>query len=103
MDEVSRRSKEIAIRKVNGATVRDILELFIRDIMKVAVPSVVVGCIGGWLISAWWLQNFSQRITLTPIPFLVVTLVILLIISLSVVLNSYAVAVSNPVKYLKDE
>lgn len=103
MDEVSRRSKEIAIRKVNGATVKNILELFIRDIMKVAVPSVVVGCIGGWLISGWWLQNFSQRITLTPIPFVVVTLLILLIISLSVIFNSYKVAVSNPVKYLKDE
>ncbi len=102
-DEVARRSKEIAIRKVNGAHVGDILRLFVRDIMRVAVPSVLVGCVGAWLIAAKWLQNFTVRIQLTPWIFLAVTAAILLIIGLSVVLNCRKVAASNPVKYLKDE
>lgn len=102
-DEVARRSKEIAIRKVNGAKVSDILRLFVRDIMRVAVPSVLVGCVGAWLIAAKWLQNFTVRIHLTPWIFLGVTIVILLIIGVSIVLNCRKVAASNPVKYLKDE
>ncbi len=102
-DEVARRSKEIAIRKVNGAKVSDILRLFVKDILRVALPSVLVGCVGAWLIAAQWLQNFTVRIQLTPWGFLLVTVAILLLISLSVVANCRKVAVSNPVKYLKDE
>ena len=102
-DEVARRSKEIAIRKVNGAKVSDILRLFVKDIMRVALPSVLVGCVGAWLIAAQWLQNFTVRIHLTPWSFLVVTVAVLLVISLSVVVNCRKVATSNPVKYLKDE
>lgn len=102
-DEVARRSKEIAIRKVNGAKVSDILRLFVKDIMRVALPSVLVGCVGAWLIVAQWLQNFTVRIHLTPWSFLIVTVALLLVISLSVVVNCRKVATSNPVKYLKDE
>lgn len=102
-DEVQRRSKEIAIRKVNGARVADILRLFLADIIKIAVPSILAGCVGAWLIAAKWLQNFTVRVELTAWPFLVVTLTILLIISISVVINCRRIANSNPVNYLKDE
>lgn len=102
-DEVQRRSKEIAIRKVNGATVSDILRLFIKDIIKIAIPSIIVGDIGAWLIAAQWLQSFTERIALTVWPFVAVTVGILFVIIMCVVVNSYKIAVSNPVKYLKDE
>ncbi len=102
-DEVARRSKEIAIRKVNGARVSDILRLFVKDILRVALPSVLVGCVGAWLIAAKWLQNFTVRIRIAPWDFLLVTVAILLVICLSIVLNCRKVAMSNPVKYLKDE
>ena len=39
-DEVNRRRKEIAIRKVNGAKVNDILRIFLKDIMKIALPRI---------------------------------------------------------------
>ena len=42
-DEVQRRAKEIAIRKVNGTTVGKILRIFCFDILKVAVPSLLAG------------------------------------------------------------
>lgn len=102
-DEVQRRSKEIAIRKVNGAKVSDILKLFIKDIIKIAVPSIIVGDIGAWLIAVQWLQSFTVRINLTVVPFVIVTIGILLIICVSVMINCWRVANSNPVKYLKDE
>ena len=47
-DEINRRHKEIAIRKVNGARVRDILNIFQRDIMKTASPAVIVGAVAAY-------------------------------------------------------
>ena len=102
-DEVNRRRKEIAIRKVNGAKVKDILRIFLRDIVKIALPCIVVGDIGAWLIARQWLMSFSEKITLTPLLFIAVTVMLLLIICCSVVSNCYKVANGNPVKYLKDE
>lgn len=45
-DEVRRRSKEIAIRKVNGAESSTILEMLSRDVLWVAVPAVIMGTVG---------------------------------------------------------
>ena len=102
-DEVNRRRKEIAIRKVNGAKVKDILRIFLKNIMKIALPCIIVGDIGAWLIARQWLMSFSEKITLTPLLFICVTILLLVIIALSVIINCYKVANSNPVKYLKDE
>ena len=98
-----RRRKEIAIRKVNGAKVKDILRIFLKDIMKIALPCIIVGDLGAWLIARQWLMSFSEKITMTPLLFIGVTIILLVIIGLSVIINCYKVANSNPVKYLKDE
>lgn len=103
VDEVNRRSKEIAIRKVNGATVADILGIFIRSIMVIALPSVVVGCIASYIIAAEWIQSFAKRISISPLYFIVTAIVMIGIIVAMVVINSRKVANSNPMKYLKDE
>ena len=102
-DEVNCRRKEIAIRKVNGAKVKDILRIFLKDIMKIALPCIIVGDLGAWLIARQWLMSFCEKITMTPLLFIGVTIILLVIIGLSVVINCYKVANSNPVKYLKDE
>lgn len=102
-DEVNRRRKEIAIRKVNGAKVKDILRIFLKDIMKIALPCIIVGDIVAWLIARQWLMSFSEKISITPLLFICVTILLLVIIALSVIINCYKVANSNPVKYLKDE
>lgn len=48
-------------------------------------------------------MSFSEKITMTPLLFIGVTIILLVIIGLSVIINCYKVANSNPVKYLKDE
>ncbi|WP_297007880.1 ABC transporter permease [Prevotella sp.] len=102
-DEVNRRRKEIAIRKVNGAKVKDILRIFLKDIIKIALPCIIVGDIAAWLIARQWLMSFSEKISITPLLFICVTILLLVIIALSVIINCYKVANGNPVKYLKDE
>ena len=102
-DEVNRRHKEIAIRKVNGALLRDILRIFVRDISRIAVPSLMAGGVAAWFISSSWLQSFSGRISLSPLLFIACILILFIVIVAVVVANCYKVANSNPVEYLKQE
>ena len=103
IDEVNRRRKEIAIRKVNGAKVMDILSIFVRSILWIAMPSLAVGCIAAVVLSNQWLTAFSEKITLSPLVFLTSFIVLLVLVVAVVVINSYKIANGNPVKYLKDE
>lgn len=103
IDEVNRRRKEIAIRKVNGAKVMDILAIFVRSILWIAVPSLVAGCIIAYKLSSEWLTAFSEKITLSPMTFIGCMLILLILVITIIIANSYKIANGNPVKYLKDE
>ena len=102
-DEVNRRRKEIAIRKVNGATARDIFHMLVTDVLKLSVPAVLIGLILSWVIAGKWLQLFADRITLSPLLFLAVGVVVLVIIVAILLLAARKVVNSNPVLFLKDE
>lgn len=102
-DEVQRRSKEIAIRKVNGADILDILEMLARDVLWVALPAVLVGTCIAWYIGEEQLAAFSTRFGNT-IPYYVSTaLFSLLLIVTCVVLKSWRIATENPVLSIKNE
>ena len=101
-DEVNRRRKEIAIRKVNGATARDIFHMLVTDVLKLSVPAVLIGLILSWVIAGKWLQLFADRITLSPLLFLAVGLLMLIIIVAILLLSARKVVNSNPVLYLND-
>ena len=102
-DEVNRRHKEIAIRKVNGACVGDVMRIFQLNILRTAIPAVLIGAVGAYWVAAQWLQLYDNRIALTVWPFLVTIVLVLLIIVAVVAINCWRVANSNPVEYLKQE
>ena len=102
-DEVQRRAKEIAIRKVNGTTVGSILRLLCTDIMKVAVPSLLAGGIASVIIGRDWLSQFTDQVSLSPFYMALCLLLILAVILAVVSLNSLKIARSNPVEYLRAE
>lgn len=102
-DEVQRRAKEIAIRKVNGTTVGKILRIFCFDILKVAVPSLQAGGVVAILIGRDWLSQFTEQVPLSPGSMLLCLLVILIVIVSVVCLNALKVSRSNPVDYLRIE
>ena len=101
--EMARRQKEIAVRKVNGAQIVDVLRLFIRDILRLALPAVVVGAVGGWYVSRLWLEQFCEKAVLSPILFVLCALAVVAVILSVVCIGCYRVAVGNPVDYLKNE
>ena len=101
--EMARRQKEIAVRKVNGATINDVLQLFFVDILRVALPAVVIGVSGACYVARLWLEQFSEKASLlSPVYALGVLFVIVVIFGV-VCLSCYRVASSNPVDYLKNE
>ena len=101
--EMARRQKEIAVRKVNGAQIVDVLRLFIRDILRLALPAVVVGAVGGWYVSRLWLEQFCEKAVLSPILFVLCALAVVAVILSVVCIGCYRVAVGNPVDFLKNE
>lgn len=102
-DETQRRSKEIAIRKVNGAEVRDILILLSRGILNVAVPTVLLGMAVSWWVGTVWLGQFVEQITVNPLMFVGITLLILVFIVGTVVCKAWHIAHENPVLSIKSE
>ncbi|WP_300910456.1 ABC transporter permease [uncultured Bacteroides sp.] len=96
-DETQRRSKEIAIRKVNGAEAPSVLRLLSVDILKVAVGAVVIGTGFAWYVSGVWLEQFADSVSPSPVWFLLLALVLLALIVLLVVLKAWRIANENPV------
>ncbi len=102
-DEVNHRHKEIAIRKVNGATTADVVRLFLGSILKTAVPAVIAGCIVAWLVAAQWLTLYDNRIGLSVGMFVGIAVFVLFLVPVIVFINCYKVAISNPAEFLKQE
>ena len=102
-DEVRRRSKEIAIRKVNGAEVSSVLELLSKDVLYVAVPAVLVGALGAWYINEIWMDQFAERVPIYPTVYLLVVIANLVVIVGCVLWKSWEIANENPVNSIKSE
>lgn len=102
-DETQRRSKEIAIRKVNGAEASHVLRLLIREILYVAVSAVLIGTLVSYIAGVAWLDQFAEQIHLNPLLFVATSLFILLLIVICVVLKAWHIANENPVKSIKAE
>ena len=102
-DESLRRSKEMAVRKINGATTRDILSVFASDILKLSGVMAVIACIGAFFVARKWLEQFAEKVSLSPLYFIGGALLVLLIVLGVVVLNCLKIARANPVESLKNE
>ena len=102
-DESLRRSKEMAVRKINGATTRDILSVFALDILKLSGVMAVIACIAAFFVARKWLEQFAEKVSLNPLYFIGGAVLVLLIVLGVVVLNCLKIARANPVVSLKNE
>ena len=102
-DESLRRSKEMAVRKINGATTRDILGAFSMDIMKLSAVMAVIACVAAFFVAHKWLEQFAEKVSLNPLYFLGGAVLVLAIVLGVVVLNCLRIARANPVESLKNE
>lgn len=102
-DETQRRSKEIAIRKVNGAEASHVLRLLIRDILYVAAFSILIGIVTAYFVGKAWLEQFAEQIDMNPLLFVGTAFLVLLLIVVCVVLRAWNIANENPVNSIKAE
>ena len=102
-DESLRRSKEMAVRKINGATTRNILSIFAKDIMKLSAVMAVIACAAAFFVAHKWLEQFAEKVSLNPLYFIGGAALTLLIVLSVVVLNCLKSARANPVDSLKNE
>jgi putative ABC transport system permease protein len=102
-DETQRRSKEIAIRKVNGADASSIIEMLAKDVLWTALPAVVLGTLASWYVGELWMSQFATVVGST-IPYYIMTgIVTLLMIVGVVVVKTWRIANENPVLSIKSE
>lgn len=102
-DEVQRRAKEIAIRKVTGSAASHIVRLFCINILKIAVPSLIAGGAAAIIIGKDWLSQFTDRVSLSPLSMAVCLIFLLILILAVVTINCINIARSNPVNHLRNE
>ena len=102
-NEAARRRKELAIRRINGANLPDILRIFIVDLEYVAIPAVLLGLAGAWLTAAKWMQNFAVKVPLSWGVFAGCSLFVLLLVAFIAAINYTRTANRNPVEALRYE
>lgn len=100
-DETNRRGREIAIRKVNGATAVNILRMLSRDISYIALPALAIGVAIAYINASGWLEKFAERIHLSFFIFIGAALFVYVIIIACVLVRAWNVANENPVESIK--
>lgn len=102
-DEINRRRSEIAIRKINGATVAELLQMFLNGVLKIVLPAVIIGSVIAYFVATMMLDLYSKKIALSWWIFVGCALVVVLLVSAVVVMKTYRTANANPIKNLKTD
>lgn len=102
-DEIARRTKEIALRKVNGATIRNVIVLLWQEAGWMSLVAIPVGLLLAYYAGQIWLEQFAYQASLNWWIFAVGAFVTVSFVLITVTLRSYRAATMNPVKALKSE
>lgn len=97
------RKKEIGIRKVNGARIREILSLLNKDFVKWVGFAFIMAVPISWYAMNQWLQGFAYKTSVSWWAFALAGLTALAIALITVSWQSFQAAVANPIDALKDE
>ncbi|AUD07349.1 hypothetical protein CWM47_17040 [Spirosoma pollinicola] len=100
---VSKRTKEIGIRKVIGASTTNLMLLLSKDFIRTALLSILIGLPITYFLVKNWLANYAARIDLSWWLFAAPALFILLLVLVSIGSKTIATALMNPVKSLRSE
>ncbi len=97
------KEKEVAVRKVHGSTIGEILSLLSRQSVVSVAAAFAVACPVAWWAMLRWLEGFPYRIDMKPWIFAAAGATVLLLTFVCVGWQSWRAATANPVKFLKSQ
>jgi putative ABC transport system permease protein len=100
---ITRRTKEIGIRKVLGASVPGIMRMLSQDFLKLILIAAVLTFPIAWWAMHKWLMDFAYRVTIGWWVFVVAAMAAMLIALIAISFHSIKAAIANPVKSLRTE
>jgi len=98
-----KRTKEIGIRKVLGASVSGIVTILSKDFLKLVIIALLIAMPLALIAANKWLQNYPYRITLSWWLFTIAGLLVIFIALATISFQAIKAAIVNPVKSLKME
>ncbi len=98
-----KRTKEIGIRKVLGASVKNIITILSTDFLKLVIISLLIAIPVSWFASKKWLDNYPYRIALSWWMFAIVCGLVVLIALTTVCFQAIRAAMANPARSLRSE
>jgi putative ABC transport system permease protein len=100
---IIRRTKEIGIRKVIGASANNIAVMLSKDFLKLVVIAMLIAFPLAWWAMNMWLEGFAYRIVIDPGVFIIAGASIIIITLVTVSFQSIRAAIANPVNSLRSE
>jgi ABC-type antimicrobial peptide transport system permease subunit len=100
---LAKRSKEIAVRKVLGAEVKNIIFLFIKDYAWLILIANIIAWPIAYLVINRWLQGYAYRIDQSIEPYLFSAFIVFGAAFIFITLQCYKTAVANPINSLRTE
>ena len=97
------RRKEIAVRKVNGATIRDILIMFVKEYMLLLVIAGVIAFPVGYVLMKRWLENYVEQTVISAWIYFAIFGGIMIVIFACIGWRVWQAARQNPAEVIKSE
>jgi putative ABC transport system permease protein len=99
----NKRTREIGIRKTYGASISIVLGLLSKEVVYLILISSLIAYPAAWFGAKYWLQGFADKVKVSPLIFILATLVALLIGWLSISYQTIKAANYNPSRALRIE
>ena len=100
---IKQRTRELGIRKVLGAGIKDVIKLTVTDFARLIILATIIAIPVAWYYVNQWLQNFSYRISAPWWEFAMSSLAIFIVTVGTISLQAIRAAIANPVKSLRTE
>lgn len=100
---LQQRLKEVAMRKVLGATIYQIIGIFVKSFLTYIALGAVIAVVSAYILADEWLSNFAFRMGLNPLYFIVPVIFVTVIALVTIVLQILKSGNVNPAVLLKNE
>ena len=96
------RRKEIAVRKVNGATVRDILLIFAKEYFILLTLAALLAFAAGYAVMKRWLEQYVEQTEISIWVFILIYVAAAAVVSVSIASRVWQAARQNPAEVIKE-